>query len=110
MARISSYRYNFFRGILASLLLGDTGIPPSAFSVAPTLRTGAFSVPPVYIIHGDIDDKVPVQQAIDVVAALKEMNAEVEYHEVEGLNHGFDRDPECMMDSMYAFVARVFST
>jgi len=101
------YHYMVQEGILESLLLDGTGIPASAVGVAPALKTGKFTPPPTYIIHGDIDDKVPCQQARDVVQALKELKADVEYEELPGVNHLFDKDPKCEMENMYAFVARV---
>ncbi|KAJ7783300.1 Alpha/Beta hydrolase protein [Mycena metata] len=101
------YHYMVQEAILESLLLDGTGIPASALAVAPQLKTGKFTVPPMYVTHGDIDDKVPCQQARDVVAVLKEMKAEVEYEELAGVNHLFDKDPKCEMENMYAFVARI---
>ncbi|KAK7005618.1 polyketide synthase [Favolaschia claudopus] len=106
-SRAIFYHYMVQEGILESLLLDGTGVPASAIGVAPALKTGKFKVPPVWIIHGDIDDKVPCRQARDVVSVLKEMNADVEYEELPGVNHSFDKDPQCEMDSMYAFIARV---
>lgn len=87
--------------------MDGTGIPASAFAVGPALRTGKFTVPPTYVIHGDIDDKVPCRQARDVVAALKDLKADVEYEELPGVNHLFDKDPKCEMENMYTFIARV---
>ncbi|KAJ7178412.1 Alpha/Beta hydrolase protein [Mycena crocata] len=101
------YHYMVQEGILESLLLDGTGIPRAAFAVAPEIKTGKFVVPPTYGIHGDIDDKVPCRQARDVVAALKEQKADVEYEELPGVDHLFDKDPKYEMESMYAFVARV---
>ncbi|KAJ6594020.1 Alpha/Beta hydrolase protein [Mycena capillaripes] len=101
------YHYMVQEGLLESLLLDGTGIPASAFAIAPGIKTGKFTVPPTYIIHGDIDDKVPCVQARDVAAAMKEIKAEVEYEELPGVNHLFDREPNCDMENMYAFVARV---
>lgn len=34
------------------LLLDGTKIPPSAFSIAPAIVSGKFTLPPTYIIHG----------------------------------------------------------
>lgn len=34
------------------LLLDGTKIPPSAFSIAPAIASGEFTLPPTYIIHG----------------------------------------------------------
>jgi len=101
------YHYMVQEGILESLLLDGTGVPGSAFAVAPAIRTGTFTVPPTYIIHGDIDDKVPCRQARDVVEALKDMRADVEYEELPGVDHLFDKDSKIGMENMYAFVARV---
>jgi acetyl esterase/lipase len=98
---------NLYRGILEKLLLDGTGIPGSAFAVAPALKTGKFELPPTYVVHGDIDDKVPCRQARDVVEVLKQLKADVTYEELPGVNHLFDKNPECGMENMYAFVARV---
>lgn len=92
------------RALLSSLLLDETGIPPLAFSVAPSLKSGQYNPPPVYIVHGTIDELVPHRQATDVVAALKEINARVVYDELEGLNHLFDKDVSYRMESMYSFI------
>lgn len=34
------------------LLLDGTEISPSAFSIAPSIASGKFTLPPTYIIHG----------------------------------------------------------
>lgn len=34
------------------LLLDGTKIPPCAFSIAPGIVSGKFTLPPTYIIHG----------------------------------------------------------
>ncbi|KAF7321661.1 Polyketide synthase [Mycena kentingensis (nom. inval.)] len=101
------YHYMVQEGILEHLLLDGTGIPSAAFGIAPQLRTGAFTVPPVFQIHGDIDDKVPVRQARDVEAALKEIKADCIYEELPNVNHLFDKDPKEQMESMWAFIAKV---
>ncbi|KAJ6625516.1 SNF2 family N-terminal domain-containing protein [Mycena sp. CBHHK59/15] len=101
------YHYMVQEGILESLLLDGTGIPSSSFAIAPAIKTGKFTVPPTYVIHGDIDDKVPCRQARDVVDALKEVKADVEYEELPGVDHLFDKDPKYEMENMYAFVAKV---
>jgi hypothetical protein len=101
------YHYMVQEAILESLLLDGTGVSALAVGVAPALKTGKFTVPPTYIIHGDIDDKVPCRQARDVAVALKEIGADVQYEELPGVNHLFDKDPTCEMKDMYAFVTRV---
>ncbi|KAJ7072220.1 Alpha/Beta hydrolase protein [Mycena amicta] len=104
------YHYMVQEAILEQLLLEGTDIPAAAFAIAPQLRSGnsKFSIPAVYQIHGDIDDKVPCRQAADVEAALQEINAADHiYEELPDQNHLFDRVPECQMDNMYAFITRV---
>ncbi|KAL8286976.1 hypothetical protein RQP46_003982 [Phenoliferia psychrophenolica] len=98
-ARSSFYTYMVQEGILADLLLGGTGIDPKAFSVAPALASGKFTAPPTFVVHGTIDDKVPLQQAIDVVKVL----------EAKGVKHEFefDREESITMDRMYSFIKDV---
>ena len=44
----------------------------------------------VYVIHGDVDDNVPVREARDMVARLTEVTDDVEYHEQPGAGHWWD--------------------
>ncbi|KAJ4474413.1 Alpha/Beta hydrolase protein [Lentinula aciculospora] len=107
------YSYMVQEAILADLLLSDTNIPPGAFSVARFLRSSNKSmILPTYIVHGDQDLKVPVEQSRDVVKALEELkergaSVEYKYEELPGLDHLFDREPECQMEKMYAFIEQV---
>ncbi|KAF8992443.1 Alpha/Beta hydrolase protein [Cyathus striatus] len=98
------YHYMVQEGILTSLLLDGTRISPNAFSIAENIKSGKFTPPPTYIIHGTIDDKVPIVQATDVVEALKQMDSRVEYCEMPGLDHSFDKDPNYDMLDMYKFI------
>ncbi|KAK0236788.1 Alpha/Beta hydrolase protein [Armillaria nabsnona] len=103
------YSYMIQEGILADLLLAGESIEPSAYSIAPALKSGEFALPPTYIVHGDIDDKVPVKEARDVVAAAGP-DARVHYDELERVDHLFDRDPSCNLENMYSFMHRVFGS
>ncbi|KAG7098418.1 hypothetical protein E1B28_000371 [Marasmius oreades] len=115
--RSTLYHYMVQEALLPQLLLGGTNIPPSAFSVAPALdflkeSPNKYPVPPIYIVHGTIDDKVPVQQSRDVAAALERLkkngaNVDYEYDEIEGLNHLYDRETNNPMDKYYDFIKRV---
>ncbi|KAK4057886.1 hypothetical protein OIO90_001105 [Microbotryomycetes sp. JL221] len=98
------YHYMIQEGILADLLLKDTGLDPSLFSIAPAIASGKHSAPPTYIVHGTIDDKVPIQQSIDVVEALKKQNIDHDFEVLEGQDHLFDTSPEVTMDRMYDFI------
>ncbi|KAK4702248.1 hypothetical protein P7C70_g3976, partial [Phenoliferia sp. Uapishka_3] len=105
-ARQSFYHYmRSRRGVLESLLLDGTGIDPTAFSIAPRIKSGEFSVPSTFVVHGTIDDKVPMQQSIDIVEALKSQGVKYEFEIREGKDHSFDSVPEETMDRMYAFIA-----
>jgi dienelactone hydrolase len=48
--------------------------------------------PNVYVLHGDKDDNVPVKEARDMVAYLKNITDRVEYHEQAGAGHWWDGD------------------
>lgn len=104
--RSMCYPYMIQEAILEKLLLEDTGILPSHFSVAAAIKSGTLSIPPTYITHGTADGKVPIVQADHVVDALKAKGCQVEYERVEGVDHLFDRDESVSMDSMYSFVKR----
>jgi hypothetical protein len=71
--------YYYCRGILENLLLDGTGIDPTEFSIAPAIKNGKAPHPkvPTYIVHGSIDDKVPIVQADDVVNAMKEKDLSI---------------------------------
>ncbi|KAJ8076311.1 hypothetical protein PM082_000732 [Marasmius tenuissimus] len=111
------YTYMVQEAILPHLLLDGTGIPINAFSVAPALdslkdNSKKYPTPPTFIVHGTLDDKVPVSQARDVVAALERLKAagtgcEYEYEEVEGKNHLYDREPGEEMERYWKFVKRI---
>ncbi|KAF8875162.1 Alpha/Beta hydrolase protein [Infundibulicybe gibba] len=100
------YHYMVQEGILASLLLDGTGIPPESFSVAQSLRSGDYKPPLTYIVHGNSDRLVPHCQSTDVVDAFKAIGASVEYHEMEGLDHGFERDGKYKMENLYKFIEK----
>ncbi|KAF8918323.1 Alpha/Beta hydrolase protein [Mucidula mucida] len=100
------YHYMLQEGIETELLLGGTGIPPETYSVALALKSGKYTLPPTYIVHGDIDDKVPARQSRDVVAAAPE----VQYDELEGVDHLFDKNPDVKMENMYSFMHKVFNS
>jgi dienelactone hydrolase len=48
---------------------------------------------PIFILHGDADDNVPVQQARTMREELKEHKA-LQWHEEKGQGHWYDTDPE----------------
>ena len=65
-------------------------------------KKGAFR--PCYVVHGDGDIRVGVEQADEAVEALKAVGCEVVYERPVGLEHTFDADPKYTMSDMYAFL------
>jgi len=102
------YHYMIQEALLEGLLLDGTGIDPSAYSVAPAIKNGTAPHPnvPTFVVHGTIDDKVNIEQADDVVNAMKAKGLSVEYERIEGADHLFDRDEKVDMAQMYAFVKK----
>ena len=49
---------------------------------------------PVYILHGDADDNVPVTEARAMRDLFQSMEKTVEYHEQKGAGHWWDVSPE----------------
>ncbi|MCI0333937.1 MAG: alpha/beta hydrolase [Planctomycetes bacterium] len=50
--------------------------------------------PPTLILHGSIDDTVPIDQAELLVEALKKNGVDYEYDRVEGWPHAMDLEPD----------------
>jgi acetyl esterase/lipase len=57
---------------------------------AAALRDARHSTPPFLVVHGTIDNLVPVEQARRFVAALREAGTDVTYVELVGAPHAFD--------------------
>ncbi|OXG18358.1 hypothetical protein C361_04481 [Cryptococcus neoformans Tu259-1] len=79
----------------------------NAFSIAPSIASGKFTLPPTYIIRGIIDDKVPIKQSEDVFKAYKQQNIDATFEVLEGVDHLFDMDPRYTLDEMYAFITKL---
>ncbi|KAK4055563.1 hypothetical protein OIV83_000109 [Microbotryomycetes sp. JL201] len=108
--RSNFYHYMIQEGILAHLLLDGTGIDPSVFSVAQAIKTKQVeNPPPTYLVHGTIDDKVPIVQASDVAETLEQVGAQVSFDVLEGKDHLFDMDENETMENMYAFIGKCLS-
>ncbi|WRT70061.1 uncharacterized protein IL334_007055 [Kwoniella shivajii] len=89
------------------LLLESTGIDPKEFGIAPAIASEEYTIPPMYIVHGSIDDKVPIQQSIDVVNACESRGLPVTFDNIDGADHLFDMDEKYTMDNMYSFIDSV---
>ncbi|GFZ47069.1 hypothetical protein JCM24511_04811 [Saitozyma sp. JCM 24511] len=105
--RSKCYPYMVQESLEQELLLDGTGIPPEAFSIAPAIASGQFSLPPSYFVHGTIDDKVPIRQSQDVVDACKARGLDVTFEVLEGVDHLFDMDAKYTLDGMYAWISEL---
>jgi len=56
--------------------------------VNPIEHVAKFDIP-ILVIHGDIDERVPVSHSRDLVSELKRHNKQHKYVELEGANHFF---------------------
>lgn len=63
-------------------------------------------LPPTYIVHGDADGDVGIEQSDEVVGVMVGLGMEVVYERLRGLEHAFDNDEKYVMEEMYRFVKR----
>ncbi|KAM0720265.1 hypothetical protein Q7P37_004401 [Cladosporium fusiforme] len=67
-------------------------------------------LPPTYVIHGDVDRDVGIDQADQVVDVIKKEGIELEYARLEGEDHLFDMNEagaerqKARLDEMYKFM------
>jgi acetyl esterase/lipase len=76
---------------IGSLVMGVTpSADPGAYTDASPLASIDGPAPPFLVVHGSIDNLVPVEQARRFVARLREAGTDVTYVELEGAPHAFD--------------------
>jgi acetyl esterase/lipase len=107
--RAMMYHHMIQEALLPSLLLQGTGLSPDTFSVASALKMGHISMPPTLLIHGDIDDKVPISQSEDVYKALQDRGFEVDFKVEKGKDHLYDREESEDLKEMYSHIKRITS-
>ncbi|KAF2766831.1 alpha/beta-hydrolase [Teratosphaeria nubilosa] len=104
--RNGMYFYMMQEANLAELLRIKPG--DDTFRVAKKIYERG--LPPCYVVHGDADSAVGVEQADEVVGVIyglrKERGLEVEYERMRGVNHLFDREEKVEMKGMYEFMMR----
>ncbi|KAK1921094.1 Alpha/Beta hydrolase protein [Papiliotrema laurentii] len=105
--RSKCYPFMVQEAIEEKLLLEGTGLSAEVFSIAPNIASGKFALPPAYFVHGTIDDKVPIRQSEEVVAAARARGLEVEFEVMEGVDHLFDMDEKYQVEGMYRFIEGV---
>ncbi len=69
-------------------ILGYSGMLLAPELLAETIK----SRPPVYLVHGDADEIVPVSALPTTVAGLDAVGIDVKFHSCPGLGHGLDDD------------------
>lgn len=99
------YYYMLQSANLANLLRVKEGDTDLRIAKAMKARVGK-ELPPIYVVHGDADRFVGVEQADEVVSAIKEVGGRVEYERLEGKDHLFDKEEGVEMEGMYAFMNR----
>jgi dipeptidyl aminopeptidase/acylaminoacyl peptidase len=104
-ARGKMYYYMLQSANLASLLSVGKGDTDLRVARAIAARKGE-KLPPVYVVHGDADGFVGVEQADEVVQAIKDVGGTVEYERLSGKDHLFDKEEGVEMAGMYAFMRR----
>lgn len=63
-------------------------------------------LPPTYIVHGDADIDVGVDQVDEVVGVMVGLGLEVVYKRPRGVAHSFDLTEDITMDDMYEFMQK----
>ena len=105
--RSKMYYYMLQEANLPELLGINRERDEERFVVAQAIRNhGREGLPPTYIVHGDADRLVGVEQSEEVAVALKHVGAVYKYDVVPGADHLFDRTEEVELKEMYAFLQR----
>jgi len=87
---------------------------PEAYSRAsPMDRIGA-DAPPFFVVHGELDSLVPVEEARQFVAGLRETtDSPIVYAEIPGAQHAFELFPslrtQFVIDGVERFVTATYS-
>lgn len=97
-------------GHMGALVLGaNVADDPAAYRDASPIQAVQPGAPPFLVVHGTIDNLVPVEQARNFATALREMGTEVTYVELPGAPHAFDIFHSEWADSAVSGVARWLS-
>lgn len=86
-------------GILKDLL----HIKPDDDTFIISKQIYAHGLPPTYVVHGDVDTAVGVEQSDEVVGIMVGLGLEVEYERLHGVDHLFDIKEEVQLERMYNF-------
>ena len=50
------------------------------------------SRPPILLVHGDLDDLIPVQALFQAASGLASLGVPIEWHLSKGIGHGIDQE------------------
>lgn len=100
--RNGMYMYMLQEANLASLLRVKPG--DDTFRIGKQIYE--HRLPPSYIVHGDADSAVGVEQADEVVGVMLGCGLEVEYERLHGINHLFDKEESVGLEKMYEFMMK----
>lgn len=91
------------------LLLGKPveEVPELARKASPVFQVDSTD-PPLFIVHGDQDIQVPINQSLELMAAYKKNNLQVQIEIIPGAAHGGSAyDKKELMESINAFLNKV---
>jgi len=91
---------------MGSLVLGRGLDDPGPYRAASPVYRVAAGAPPFMVVHGSIDNLVPVEQARRLVDELRAAGGEVAYVELEGAPHAFDVFHSTWADAAVAAIVR----
>ena len=79
------------RAVAPAAIVGYSGIFVLANNAAPeTITADIRARPPVLLVHGDMDDLIPVQALFHAAQGLAAIGVPTEWHISHGVGHGID--------------------
>lgn len=106
--RSNFYYYMLDQGNLAKLLGLNTGpdryrdAENDKWRVAKAIKQ--HGLPPTYVVHGDVDRAVGIEQTDEVVGVMNGLGLTVKYERLSGVDHIFDQASDVELDGMYKFM------
>lgn len=102
--RTHMYGYMLRTATLAKLLGVPSDQKGMRYRISRNIKD--CGLPPAYIVHGDADRAVGVEQADEVVGAMVGCGLDVVYERVHGKDHLFDTEEGYENEALYEFVMR----
>ncbi|KAK5109150.1 hypothetical protein LTR62_007512 [Meristemomyces frigidus] len=100
--RDGMYGYMLKSANLADLLKMEVG--ENTWRVARMIHERG--LPPAYVVHGDVDSAVGVEQADEAVGVMVGLGLEVRYERLHGVEHLFDKQETVELEKMYEFMTK----